>query len=99
MRMPSIFKRLFPKREQFPVIFSALKFRENGDVDLDPNSRDPTFVEYNNMRLLIQKAKDAGKKFVASSISSGCWNELRRDGYVIAYDKSAKHKERHLITW
>lgn len=87
------------KFEKYPVIISHLKFRENGDVDFDPNSRLPKFVDYNNTRLLIKKAKDEGKKFAATCLSGVGWDEIIRDGYKIRLDYTAEHKKRHIITW
>lgn len=99
--MLTILRKLFKEKEKFPVIISELKFSENGDVDFDPNSREPRFVQYNNTRLLIQRAKDEGKNFVATALSTACWNAIARDGYKIKLRKDFEpgNSERHMISW
>lgn len=99
--MKKFFKRLFARKETYPVIISELIVTERGEVVFDPNSRDPNFVQYNTTRLLIKKAKDEGKKSVVTALSTACWDAIAQDGYKIELRKNFEpgHSERHMISW
>ncbi len=96
-----LLKKLFARREKYPVIISQLTVTGGGAVILDPNSRDPRFVQYDTTRLLIQKAKDERKKSVATALSVACWDAIAQDGYKIELRKNFEpgHPERHIISW
>lgn len=58
-----------------------LKYRDNGDVDNDPESRQPTWVQYNNLREIIRQAKEKGLTHCHASTSVFSSEEIRKDGY------------------
>jgi len=64
-----------------------LKYRDNGDIDFDPFSRLPNFVEYNNAREVIRQAKKAGQNHVHWRMSVAVAKEIRQDGYIDHNDK------------
>jgi hypothetical protein len=97
--MKNLFKQLFKRKTPDEKTISILKFRENGDVDYDPKSKRPTFVEYNNVRLKIQLAKNRKERNVMDSLSVACWNELLNDGYQISNIGEDNDGYRHLIEW
>jgi hypothetical protein len=73
--------------------------RENGDVDYDPNSRLPNFVDYNNVRRDIAKQKKLGKKELSGAFSVRVSEELEKDGYCIKFEPNNDHMHRHIIQW
>jgi len=97
--LEQLFKGIFKVKTLEEKITPHLKFRENGDVDYDPKSRHPTFVEYNNVRLQIQSAKNSGQKEIMTNLSIACWDEIAHDRYSISVVRENKDGYRHLIKW
>lgn len=62
-----------------------LRYRKNGDVDYDPDSREPSFVQYNNAREIIRQSKLRGERFAKIQLSNASEEALRYDGYKIEY--------------
>ena len=63
-----------------------LKYRDNGDVDYDPDSRQPTWVQYNNLREVIRQAKEKGLNHCHHSTSVFSSGEISKDGYKVHND-------------
>jgi len=50
------------------------------DVKYDPTSRDPSFVQYNTTRKMLQLAKNDGYRYLTGNFSTACTDELAKDG-------------------
>lgn len=79
------------------IDFSKIKFNKrwyqssNGkEVKYDWNSREPSFVAYNTVRLKIYQANYNGKRQLETPLSTSVARELELDGYKI---------KRNLIEW
>lgn len=76
---------------------NGVSYRRNGDVDFDPRSRYPSFVQYNNARQSIQQAKCSGKKECSIQLCTYVIQLLIEDGYEIEY---RNYPESHdLVKW
>ena len=64
-----------------------LRYRKNGDIDFDKNSKSSLFVEYNNAREAIRQAKNKNHNHVHWKISSAVAEELEKDGYICTHDE------------
>lgn len=58
------------------------KENAEGDVHYDKDSKQPSFVEYNNAREAIRQAKLKGLNHVHWKVSSAVSEQLRKDGYT-----------------
>lgn len=67
-----------------------LKYREDGDVDYDPKSKNPGFVAYNNIREAIRQAKKRGDTHVKVMLSNATEEMMRKDGYMVVYRNSTE---------
>lgn len=72
---------------------SILRYRPNGDVDFDPKSRRPEFVEYNNLREVIRQAKEDKFRHVHWRTSVACDETISKDGYRVHNDLL------HTVSW
>ena len=62
-----------------------LKYKEfdsTGDIIYDANSREPSYVDYNNCREAIRQAKSKGLSHIHWKTSVFTSEEIRRDGYI-----------------
>jgi hypothetical protein len=66
-----------------------LTYRENGDVDYDPYSSFPQFVDYNNIREIIRQAKLRGENHIHCKMSVAASEQIRKDGYTDHNDEFA----------
>lgn len=58
--------------------------RDNkNEVKYDWNSREPSFVDYNTIRLEMYKAESNGQRQIERPISVATTRELELDGYTI----------------
>lgn len=67
-----------------------LKYRETehdeGEIDHDPESSHPKFVQYNNCREAIRQAKEKGYDHVHWRTSTACDEAISADGYIVHND-------------
>ena len=74
-----------------------LIYRKDGDIDYDPDSREPYHVAYNNAREIIRRAKIKGEWFAVIQLSNATEEALRKDGYRIEYRKNCG--EGDIVKW
>ena len=81
-----------------------LKFRKNGDVDYDFNSREPLFVAYNNTRLEMKEWMRRGvedKEFkcyaLTGNFSVNVITQLENDGFSVFNIKENVMGHRNII--
>ena len=63
-----------------------LKYREDGDIDFDPDSREPKWCDYNALRERIRQAKEKGLTHCHASTSVFSGSEISADGYKVHND-------------
>lgn len=96
--MENVFKKLFKSKSLDEKTLAKLKI-VNEKVVYDPNSRIPTFVEYNTLRLKIQLAKNNKQRTVRTNLSVACFTEIVADGYYMTVIKPDENGHRHHIEW
>lgn len=75
--------KYMPKNNSF--FGRKLEYRKKdseGDIDYDPSSRLPGFVDYNGAREAIRQAKNKGLKHVHWRMSVATSEEIKKDGYI-----------------